>query len=73
MKKYFLLIPTIVFPYCVLFSMYCIYSGCFMESLFQNSVFSLAGGQGYIKKRRSSYGSRERPNPQFLDRGYWKA
>lgn len=41
MKKYFLLIPTIVFPYCVLFSMYCIYSGCFMESLFQNSVFSI--------------------------------
>ena len=37
MKKYLLLIPSLLFPYSLLFALYCIYSGFLMDTLFWNS------------------------------------
>ena len=37
MKKYLLLIPSLLFPYSLLFALYCIYSGFLMDTLVWNS------------------------------------
>ncbi len=41
MKKYLLLIPSLLFPYSLLFALYCIYSGFLMDTLFWNSPLLL--------------------------------
>lgn len=41
MKKYFLILPCAVFPYSLLFAMYCIFSGFLMDSVFENNAFTL--------------------------------
>jgi len=41
MKKYCLLIPSLLFPYSLLFALYCIYSGFLMNTLFKNSPLLL--------------------------------
>ena len=41
MKRNFLLVPVVVFPYLILFAIVCIFSGYFMDSLFQNNALLL--------------------------------
>lgn len=41
MKKYAPLILVMVYPYIVVFALYCIFSGFLMESFFQNNVYLL--------------------------------
>ena len=43
MKKYFLSIPIILFPYTLLGALHCLYTGFLMESLFGNNGFLLLG------------------------------
>ena len=43
MKKYLLLLPTVVFPYCILFAVYCIFSGFLMERVFRDNAMVLMG------------------------------
>ena len=39
--KYLLCLPVVLFPYLMLFALYCLYSGFLMESLFVNNGFLL--------------------------------
>lgn len=39
--KYLLCLPVVLFPYLMLFALYCLYSGFLMESLFANNGFLL--------------------------------
>lgn len=41
MKKLILLLPCAIFPYSLLFALYCIFTGFLMESLFDNNAFVL--------------------------------
>ncbi len=40
MKKFVPVLSIVLFPYAVAFILYCIFSGFFMENVFQNNVFS---------------------------------
>ena len=41
MKKYLLALPIFLFPYSLLFGLYCLYTGFLMESVFQNNGYLL--------------------------------
>lgn len=41
MGKYIFLLPSALFPYSLLFSIYCIFSGFLMKSIFDNNAFVL--------------------------------
>ncbi len=41
MKKYILLLPGAVFPYTLLFALYCVFTGFLTDSLFNNNVLIL--------------------------------
>ena len=41
MKKFLLSLPVLLFPYSIIFALFCIWSGFLMETLFQNNAFLL--------------------------------
>lgn len=41
MKRYLCFLPAAIFPYCVLFVMYCVFSGFLIDSLFEEQFFPL--------------------------------
>ncbi len=41
MKKYIILLPCAVFPYSLLFAVFCIFTGSFMNTLFSNNAYIL--------------------------------
>ena len=41
MRKFILLLPSTIFPYSLLFALYCLFTGFLIESLFYNNIFVL--------------------------------